>query len=310
MASEASSATATPQLEGPNLASKSDQFAENLNSTVEHETPDEFVKYFPAYLKALPTLQIEKSVAERFEVLYHKITSPDYMEIVGESPASSESQSVLDERRAMYRMFCRDVSSHDLPAHLLINIDDNDIALETDALNSALKVQITHFRLANLVIWEMIKIMEKHPVLGLEVKMLRPALRSVALAFGRFFSTLSPDLRRPKVNLNTRLERGLARKEQLDLIKLVLDSSLKDYNFMVREVNKHMINSEIIPSMNVFSTGAGRYRSFWTRNIRLLRFLIEMRSESIESRIWKHLMDEENGKVVIVLNEKSFHYLD
>ncbi|RPA76804.1 hypothetical protein BJ508DRAFT_379278 [Ascobolus immersus RN42] len=234
---------------------------------------------------------------QRFKLFYSALSSPCYVEDLREAlDIDSNREYYMEQAKNLY---FQSTFRSGTPAY-------------TDTIkNSELLI------LAATAVGNMLQTIQDHPSpiysyspLSSKGSDMRSTVRQYAKIHRTFCSAASLYVERldwrNADEFRDRLMKRMVRKKQLDLIELVLGCVIGDLAFLVRECHT-LIHMEVKTKQR---PGLAPLPMFCRRHLRLLKFLATLRSESIESRIWKHIHDQEGGKTVVYTDQKSFHFKD
>ncbi|RPA81103.1 hypothetical protein BJ508DRAFT_116710 [Ascobolus immersus RN42] len=94
-------------------------------------------------------------------------------------------------------------------------------------------------------------------------------------------------------NFRRRIEAGLASQSQLDLIRMVLESYMRDIiKYLQRLSSTVPTYRKYIGELSypvVEADAVNRFRRNVKEKLQLIRFIVRLRAESVEARIWKYL---------------------
>ncbi|RPA76801.1 hypothetical protein BJ508DRAFT_330784 [Ascobolus immersus RN42] len=231
-------------------------------------------------LRLLPTLPLDKKLSRSLEVLLSALASPDYLK---------ELQKILKlHKELVWEMY--DLSrlkgfarprSLDAPALRALGIFDIPI-------------------LALLIVEGTSSILENLALHGEEYSIVRDTIfKEVWLGGAQYVRKFGARL--PGGSFLLKLERGMARQVHIDLIATVTECLMGDINFLLFHCEDVAFgeDGEVVPYNRPGLPFLGR-------NVPLLKFLVKLRSESIESRIWRHLREADDEPVLVITPPLSY----
>ncbi|RPA76803.1 hypothetical protein BJ508DRAFT_180889 [Ascobolus immersus RN42] len=236
---------------------------------------------FVSLQELVHSLPMDEKVVRKYKRLHAAMASADYF---AELRKILEKKVHVDYVWIVYAAFPRKEGTRGAP-------DKYERLLLRDgpSLNELAFLKITLFATLTVAASELV--LRKHAVIDRPDLIAASKIYSeISSAATSFFMSLVV-LMEHFTKFYSRFRLGMARREQIGLLGLVCEQFVGDIRFLLyhcgqlayNEIDRHSI------------------LQFLERHRRLLRFLLDLRSESIETRIWRHLREAEEEPMLVVI---------